>query len=462
MNKVASSFGFATSLLLIAVIALSPLPIGSNRDWGWSTLSFAIAVALLLYSISLWIGRRPPSANSGALVFCGVPMVAIFTWATIQTTALFAPHSEALFAGIGMTSNSTTHIAIDREQALTGIMRLMSYCGVFLLSAQLCADRSLARRVTWAAIGSGVAVTIYGWAMQVTVRSCIAVVVIKRPLESGDPCSFSGTFVNSGNYATFAGLVSVICVASLYDVLSRSSDGSGTARVRWARRLSAMGGVGAAYLCALVILLSGLILSASRAGTFAFVMGVFAMVLALASIRGQKGRQGLLWFAAWLFVILIGVMAVSGETLIGRVIAIFSEGDKDRESLFKLATKAISLRPYEGWGLGSFPTVFLLFQPPSVTAVFDRVHNVYLETALELGIPAAVLFGVVNLTLILRAIKGIRIRARDNHFPAMGLGCSTLVATQSLVDFGVQIPACAILYSSILGLAWAQSSSSRT
>jgi len=53
-------------------------------------------------------------------------------------------------------------------------------------------------------------------------------------------------------------------------------------------------------------------------------------------------------------------------------------------------------------------------------------------------------------------------RSRDSELPAIGLAATLFIGAQSLVDFGVQIPAVAFTYSALAGIGWAQSFSSRS
>ena len=55
----------------------------------------------------------------------------------------------------------------------------------------------------------------------------------------------------------------------------------------------------------------------------------------------------------------------------------------------------------------------------------------------------------------------LRRRRIDAVYPAIGLAATAQVAAHSLIDFGLQIPAVAVTYSLLLGVACAQSRSLR-
>ena len=87
-------------------------------------------------------------------------------------------------------------------------------------------------------------------------------------------------------------------------------------------------------------------------------------------------------------------------------------------------------------------------------------YNTYLENAFELGLPAASVFFLALLGLVLLCFRGVRLRQRDWVYPATGVAVSVLVGLHATVDFSLQIPAIAFLYATIMGIACAQSFSS--
>ncbi len=64
---------------------------------------------------------------------------------------------------------------------------------------------------------------------------------------------------------------------------------------------------------------------------------------------------------------------------------------------------------------------------------------------------------VLFAALVLILLRGVRQRRRDTIYPAAGFAVSVLVGVHALVDFSVQIPAVAAVFSLLLGIAFAQS-----
>jgi O-antigen ligase len=85
----------------------------------------------------------------------------------------------------------------------------------------------------------------------------------------------------------------------------------------------------------------------------------------------------------------------------------------------------------------------------------NHAHNDYLELASDLGIPmAAVFFGSTGALLVRVARKAASSEVSFERAMALGyLGSITAMLLHSLADFNLYIPANALVFSLILGLA---------
>ena len=131
-----------------------------------------------------------------------------------------------------------------------------------------------------------------------------------------------------------------------------------------------------------------------------------------------------------------------------------------RKNIYALTTRGIVDNPLLGFGYGAFEDAFKLYREERITKLANYAHNTFLENMFELGVPAALcLFGAL-LGVVLTCLRGIANRRRDWAFPAAGVAASVLAATHAMLDFGLQIPATAMLYALVMGVACAQSYSS--
>jgi len=153
------------------------------------------------------------------------------------------------------------------------------------------------------------------------------------------------------------------------------------------------------------------------------------------------------------------VLEISGGGTLGRTLALAEEGT-GRDSIHALTGKAISDAPLLGWGLDSFKSVYFLYRDFSIpwpSPRFDKAHNTYLELILELGYVAFAVLMVSIAAITLRVLSGVAVRNRNVVFPVLGVGVTVLIGTHALLDFSIQMPAVAVTYAAIKGVAYAQS-----
>src|SRR5208282_2957668 len=138
---------------LAAVIALSPMPLGSNRPLAWDVMGLCVALLLgasLALSRDKGIGFRSYLAAPAAL-FVIVVCFVIVQASPLTPAAWHNPIWDQASEALGRDVRGA--IAVDRRAALTYLFRLLSYAGIFYLSALLCRDASRARTaiklVTW-------------------------------------------------------------------------------------------------------------------------------------------------------------------------------------------------------------------------------------------------------------------------------------------------------------------------
>lgn len=452
----------ATSSLLVVLLVTAPVYYGSNRELPWSVL--ALCVGILSLGQCYWRLRAESASSAPIPKYLILAMLGVLAWAFVQIMPVDIGVNDAFLASAAEALNGTptrhAAIAIDSEKALVGIMRLATYAATFLLAVDLASDARHARALTWAAIGGAVLSTSYGWAMEAVNNSCVVLTTVRTAVETSNRCIFSGTFINSGNYATYVGIASLACLAQLYGRLLAVEAASVDTRTRWRLRLATLSGEGSVYFTALIVLLSGLFYSSSKAGAASFLIAALVMMLATYSSQRRRGIKTM----TFLLVIgsfVIAVFVLTGWSVVARFIALLSGGDRDRIELFGLTLQAIRERPWTGWGLGSFAVFYSIFQPSELKLSYDKAHNAYLESAADLGLPASLLLLAIIIVVAAQCLRGLFTRRRNLQYSAAAVGISILVGLHSLVDFGIQMPATAFTFSALLGVGWAQSWSSR-
>jgi len=444
-----------SGVMLVTLLLLVALPLGSNRDWAWGPLAIAVAAIAIVQGGSLFRQRYRTGIRYLPLVPAALAFVAVVIWAVLQveTPAFFFADNaivDQAYSSLGLASPA--RIALRNDQVATCIMRWLLYALTFWIVIEEAQDDQRARRLLVAIAISGVAITLYGLLaeMAASLKGDLAMLLPK----AGD--DFSATFVNRNNYATYVGLCALTVIALVrLDLSSSSSSRRGEPfRLKVRRVLLQLGGRLGVYAALLIVLLGGLFLSASRAGLLSFLLG-FITIWAL-------GRRRSLIALAVSAVLLGLFMALpGGSEVVERSVALLNGRGGDRAALYALDLQAIMLRPWTGWGVGSFDALYPVLQPPSLVPLFDKAHNTYLELAMDLGIPFGILLPLAILWIVARCAIGVAERSRNREMPALAVSAAVLVGVHSLFDFSVQIPAVAVIFLAILGVGWTQSWSSR-
>ena len=439
-----------------ATLALAPMPLGSNRDWAWSPLAAVVGLLLLMWAAAVFAQpdrNRQAFAKFKSLLVPAVLVALVVGWGLVQLSGWTPAGWKSSISAesvLGLTVPVAPSVAFDREQAFIGIMRLLTYVGVFVLAASLSVSTPDARRLLAVIVCSAVVYTLYAMAADVTKR-----MVPGTGFRTFNAYAFTGPFINPNNYATYAGVAALAALA----LALRPPGAAGfreSAAQRWRRRLGTLSGHTGFWLAAALILVTGALWSSSRGGWISLGIAVVAMVALFTRGVGRLafGLLTLFSFAA------VALVMPAGRNLVMRMAGLVVEGDPSREALFLMTVDAISLRPLLGWGMNSFESVYYVFQPIS-GGYFDKTHNTYLELAFDLGVPAAAMLVLAVIWVVVRCLVGFFSRSRDRELAGLGFFVGILVGVHALFDFSLQIPAMACTCFAILGVAWSQSWSSR-
>ncbi len=167
---------------------------------------------------------------------------------------------------------------------------------------------------------------------------------------------------------------------------------------------------GTLYLAMSATILAAGLASASRAGAALLILEA-ALIFGL--VRPPAWRRLIPLFAAGVMVL---AALAGGEVLIGRL----RDPDpfRDRREIFAASLQMIEARPWSGYGLGNFATVYPQFAQFDPGAVVEHAHNDWLEWATEGGWPYAaawMLLAMATFRPALRSIWGIGVPALFVH-----------------------------------------------
>lgn len=441
-------------LLLLLIVA--PFPLGGNRDWIWGPQAIFVALLIATVSLGAALDRGPGFPNLRHLWVPAASMVIVLLWAAYQLCGL-APEAWrnaisawSLAAGAGAPPQA---IAIDPARGWEFFLRLLTYLCVFCLAASLGAGSREARTLLAAIVVTASACTGIALAEEVAAR----IGLFGEARQHQAFIGLNGPFATRSHYAAYAGMAGLLALSHTLSFGGSFRHGGEPARLRWRRRLQFLSTSGGLHLAAFVLLTTGVMMSWSRGAVLAYVVGLVAL---LTFVAGGAWRW-LAYLAVASLLLVAAALLPAVEDLVDRLALLSTDVTGGRSDIWRLTVTASAARPWVGWGLGAFDDLYTVYQSPGLVFHQVHAHNVYLETALELGFPAAMLFFAAIAWLVMRCWRGVRERTQDRHLPAAAFACSSLIAIHSLVDFSVQIHAVALSFAAILGVGWAQSWSSR-
>jgi O-antigen ligase len=439
---------------LCVIVVLAPLPLGSARPLAWDALALAVALlllaTLLLPTFEVSVEREGlsvPTVLFGIVI--GVALLQTVPWVP---AALRNPIWDQAIDILGEGVQGS--VAADRPASFIYILRLLSYAGIFYLAVVTGRDANRARLGVRLIALSGCLYGIYGllvyWSGNRT--------ILWFP-KWAYPQDLTGPFVNRNSFATYLGLCTLAALTLTLESLARI-DLRGDFRRKFALAIEYITSH-TLLLLMVFILVTALLLTHSRGGLAATFAGIMILLLAITFSPGTgRLRRVGAWSVGPCIIALLIAFSISGGMTLDR----FGTADidmSDRLLVDQLTIQAIKDYPILGIGLGSFASVFQIYRTAALTFYFDLAHNDYLQNLLELGIPAALcLFAAIG-SLVGLCIHGIRTRYRDAIYPCLGLAASALVGLHAMIDFSLQIPAVTAVYLFLLGIAIAQSVSSR-
>lgn len=202
----------------------------------------------------------------------------------------------------------------------------------------------------------------------------------------------------------------------------------------------------------------------SRGGLYSLLAGLVVFALLLLLRRAQLEREAWLRLAG--LVLLAGVLfAALSAPLRGRVTAssgsglppelcaetaksTVSDSNEFRVLTWKGTLRMGERRPLTGWGAGSYDTAYA---PHAIAGFTRQAHNSYLQLFAEQGAPGVLVWLLLYLVAFYRLLRDGRDAAR---FWAPGLGGALAAgALHNLLDSLIFVPAIALLFWALLGMA---------
>jgi len=332
------------------------------------------------------------------------------------------------------------HLSVSPIRTLSALPALILPGLIFLSTLILCQSARAAKRV-WIMLSLlGAAIVV----LSVLLEAYFPEVRFFSSYQVGFG-SFSGVFVNRNVAAAFFGLTA-FALAGTIQILNSET------RAVPARPLTRAAILLALFWILLFVTLIAIIATRSRAGT---MLNLPLLFLCLAIIYARKHHQRK---TARMLVVLGGgfvLLVLFGEPVFSRLASSSQDFRQDfRWCAWASTFAVIQDNPWTGTGFATFIEVFPSYRDPvclGTQGSWHRAHNSFLELALGLGLPAALILLALGYRLVLKScVTGLRRRKSMRGIPILTLGALTFGSAHSLVDFPLQIPGVAAYFAALL------------
>ena len=446
--------------LFFLLIVVAPLPMGANRDWAWSPLIVVIGVLALLCAAG--IGGREgfkvsPEESTSLLMLIGcfllfvvVTLVQMSSLAPLSPSAPFYAKAGEL---LGQSLVAVPTLAVDATR--DALLKCFGCAAIFMMARVLFHDQRWARLLVMIFLLSAAIVVTYALYMSVTTHSCYVGSYLKKMGQynfATDRCLASGTFVGSNNFGCFCGMAFVAALGLLFDGQQPRRDREEREYGEEANPIAEWFSGRRVMLAAVSLyFLGGLMLSASRGGAGATVIG--AIVLGCLLLRGHS-RAMRRWAVVGGGLLVVLILVVAGSAFLHKLSLLLDAGNLNRAVIWRASIEALLDSPWLGWGLGSYNDIYAIHQPPTITQPNDKAHSTPLEFLVEVGIVGGI--PALAVCLIPWGICLIgALRRRQRQLPALVFSVVAVAILHSLIDFSLQMPAIGFVVSALLGVGWA-------
>jgi O-antigen ligase len=451
-NSAATSNRVST-VLLLTVVALAPLPYGSVGPVPILACCVTLAVALGLASPSALDRRHLIVLGGIAIVICAYLVVLHEQLSAHPFFPTSTPDPAWRAAEQALGAPIPASVAMVRDQPLWSIGPPLAAILSLLVSFIVCVDRDHARRLIHVVAWSGAAYAVYG--ILAFLIDPTHVLWMKKEAYF---TVLTSTFINRNSAAIYFGSCAVLWLLLLAERLRRrlpsGSSLTWPALVRPLRdlRRQVLIEFAALFACLIAMFLTG-----SRAGV---VLALLAAIMALGLFTlkvAQFGRKRARFVLSTACAVVV-LMQVLGAGVLGRF---DSEGlaGGGRLPTYQATLSMIGDHPWLGTGLGTFAWVFPAYRGNVGTSwgTWDRAHSTPLEIAAEMGLPLAAIVIASWMSAFAVLAFGLWSRNRDHIVVIAALATAALAILHSLIDFSLQIPGVAITIFALVGAGLAQS-----
>ncbi len=451
-----------TEGVVLFLVLFSAWPFGSVHQYFQWVLLVAVAVLLALWALRAVLERRarwvacPVAVGLALLCLLGMTQVVPLSpgwveWLSPQTAAvqqLALPTAQELDQ-VGLSAAAGRTLSFDAAATRACLLQLVAILSLFAAVRNNLRSPGCFYRLAWLATANGVLLALVGMGQ---LASGPPNVVLWSFHTDGE---VFGPFICRNHFAYYAnlclGLAGGLLLGTRYFLAAPRPERAGWARagrdmLRDPRVL---------WLAAcLAILGAGLVACLSRGGVFGLCGGAAVAVLLRATRRATP---------RWALTagVLVGAALLAGGLGFDRVSRRWEQvltetAGEGRPAVWARGLELAARFPLTGTGLGTFGVAEPHTRRPGDPAnvVWDHAHNDFVELWAEGGTPQLLVALAVIALVVASGVRAFR-RHGETGLGRLALGGLVgfvAVAVQSVVDFGLHVPAVAVLAAVVAAL----------
>lgn len=387
------------------LLVFSPLARGAVQPWSQLVIFMVIVIGIAAFCISRSLA---------------------WDWQWIPTVL-----DRPILAGLGLCILSFL-FSVHRSISLQALILPMAYLGLFFLIIQTTVTRRQLRMIVSIILGVAFFLSVFG--------ICKRFGLNPFPWWEYNELKYKPDFLAAtfGNHNHLAGYLEMALPLLL---------GLFIQQLRLSKLMLLV------YIALLMICAH--ILSLSRGGWIALLLGLTFMATVLVADRRFKSRKILMFLVVGL---VLGAFIILASTpVVERVKSIMEMEEEasfhSRVVAWQGVYRLISAHPTLGTGPGTFADVFTQYQPPGLGRRFTMAHNDYLQFIADCGLLVIPLIAWLAWIFYREGFEKLKTSSRLSRGICLGaMAGITAILVHSIIDFNLHIPANAMLFVVLIAL----------